>query len=751
MTPFRELDELETGFDTEWECGVFRRDRVLRSPSRRHAAWGYRVEPVEDDTWDYELPETGGVAKWTGTAEQLAFRERVLQAHITRSGGKKNTAPKPDLRDDQLALIPGLPEQMKMRSVAANAAGDLLRAANADLQTARAAGHADALRTMRITAASGYRGRAHQRRVWLGNFVGYYNDTMEARSRIADGPHSDAALRYMLEVFQIPKRVAAPGYSNHQSGIAIDFQQVRVRGQEVRNSTHSAAVAKWHPTWFFGWLQANAARFGFEPYTFEPWHWEYRSGRVYETVRVQESEFESPPVQTGSYLGGLIHTFQSKSVPRVNVSVFCPAAAIGKSSVDVLVYAHGLIYGPCAAPKALPKGLIDEQPFTLGRIVHDTGHPIVLVVPFFDWQARGNVTTFGATARALKNPDNLNRLVEECLDTIGVQAGAAQPSLARLILAGHSRGYAFLEPLGRAYGKVARLQGALASLAAVWALDTTYSYGDNDTDANLEWVKRPGTGVRVSVVYLAGSGTAPGAKRLARIGRGSVRVVERNPQDYRTSYEAKYGRKYRGVPHCDVPGNELPALLRELKPERQPESETAPLRRIYPDALMEHLSHLASHAETEDEAADRVLPLVGLAMGKLPAIMTRRLTGAQASIPRIAAAIRAAEPQLTAAIGRIARSLYRRPNVRPLLQALPSIVRQTIDALARLAASGHSIPESEALRTLARQSVRVLGSRPLRGQALSRSRALDARLHRHLGPEIEPHARSVAPEKPLAC
>src|SRR5262249_11947274 len=210
-------------------------------------------------------------------------------------------------------------------------------------------------------------------------------------------------------------------------------QQVRVRGHEVRNSTRVAAVAKWQATWFFAWLQASAARFGFVPYTVEPWHWEHRFARVPESARARESELEFPPVQTSSYLGGMIHTFQSRSVPRVKVSVFCPAVAIGKSSVDVLVYAHGLIYGPCVAPKALPKGLIDEQPFALGRIVHETGQPIVLVVPLFDWQARGRVTTVGATARALKNPDNVNRLVQECLEVIGIQSGAA-PSLSRLIL-----------------------------------------------------------------------------------------------------------------------------------------------------------------------------------------------------------------------------------------------------------------------------------------------------------------------------
>lgn len=52
-------------------------------------------------------------------------------------------------------------------------------------------------------------------------------------------------------------KVARPGYSNHQSGIAIDFK------------------TKANPK-IFPWLQANAARFGWKnTVPSEPWHWEW--------------------------------------------------------------------------------------------------------------------------------------------------------------------------------------------------------------------------------------------------------------------------------------------------------------------------------------------------------------------------------------------------------------------------------------------------------------------------------------------
>jgi hypothetical protein len=53
---------------------------------------------------------------------------------------------------------------------------------------------------------------------------------------------------------------APPGYSNHQSGIAMDIQT---------NGSRS------HPA--YRWLRDNAGRFGFRnTVASEPWHWEYR-------------------------------------------------------------------------------------------------------------------------------------------------------------------------------------------------------------------------------------------------------------------------------------------------------------------------------------------------------------------------------------------------------------------------------------------------------------------------------------------
>jgi peptidoglycan hydrolase-like protein with peptidoglycan-binding domain/murein DD-endopeptidase MepM/ murein hydrolase activator NlpD/LAS superfamily LD-carboxypeptidase LdcB len=220
---------------------------------------------------------------WQGTADQIAFRDRVLNAHIAQSRKKAGKA-KRDLPPGELGIVPGTKIEMGLEAAAA--AGRLLEAANADLAKAQATGHADALRTIRLTANSGYRNSDKQRKLWLSYFMaknGYYDRTQKARERLADGPHSDQAVKYMLTPvkaggFGLRGRIAAPGYSNHQGGIAIDFWQDRKKGHNVYNDSGDAARAKWRSTWFHGWLKANAAKFGFQPIPTEEWHWEYRPG-----------------------------------------------------------------------------------------------------------------------------------------------------------------------------------------------------------------------------------------------------------------------------------------------------------------------------------------------------------------------------------------------------------------------------------------------------------------------------------------
>jgi hypothetical protein len=61
--------------------------------------------------------------------------------------------------------------------------------------------------------------------------------------------------------------VAPPGGSPHHSGRAIDFY--------LGVPNDSANIAALRSTPAYRWMVCNAVRFGFTPYSAEPWHWEF--------------------------------------------------------------------------------------------------------------------------------------------------------------------------------------------------------------------------------------------------------------------------------------------------------------------------------------------------------------------------------------------------------------------------------------------------------------------------------------------
>jgi LAS superfamily LD-carboxypeptidase LdcB len=209
---------------------------------------------------------------WRASPEQIAFREAVLAAHIAlrSKGGKRK--PARDLPESALKAVPSL--KVRMRAHAADAAGHLLAEAREALAEARNAGDADARRTVGLGATSGYRSPKDQLELWRGYFPKYYAATETARSEAIGGEHGPAARKIALQ--ETAQWIGAPGFSNHNAGIAIDFKQARTRNSTIRNSSTRTELARWRKTWFYDWLVANAANYGFQPYAKEPWHWEYR-------------------------------------------------------------------------------------------------------------------------------------------------------------------------------------------------------------------------------------------------------------------------------------------------------------------------------------------------------------------------------------------------------------------------------------------------------------------------------------------
>jgi hypothetical protein len=160
------------------------------------------------------------------------------------------------------------------------------------------------------------------------------------------------------------------------------------------------------------------------------------------------------------------------------------------------------------------------------------------------------------------------------------------------------------------------------------------------------------------------------------------------------------------------------------------EAELAPIRRVYPDVLMEHLGHAATLARDEAEAEAFIGALVPLATALLPRLAPSAARVAARGIPQAVGMMRTIAPRLIAGVARTTRMLRQNPATRQLVRALPAVVRSTVADLARQYARDQRLAPQAAGRTLARHTARVLSS-PLRAvQAYRRSQALDRQYHR---------------------
>jgi hypothetical protein len=148
--------------------------------------------------------------------------------------------------------------------------------------------------------------------------------------------------------------------------------------------------------------------------------------------------------------------------------------------------------------------------------------------------------------------------------------------------------------------------------------------------------------------------------------------------------------------------------------EDESEAMANPLRRVYPDAMMEHLGHAAAEAETEAEAEAMIGALVPLAAGL-----------ARKAAPHVAKST----PQLVRGLSTVTHTLRRNPATRQLVRVVPTIAAQTTQRLARQAAHGRPVTPRRAIRTLAQQTARVLSDPRARHHAVRRARALDRRYH----------------------
>jgi hypothetical protein len=209
---------------------------------------------------------------------------------------------------------------------------------------------------------------------------------------------------------------------------------------------------------------------------------------------------------------------------------------------------------------------------------------------------------------------------------------------------------------------------------------------------------------------LEGEGEFEGEQFLSTIARGIGGLLGETELEGEGEFEGELESEFEGELEGEGEGEG------ELEFEGETEYELNPVRRVYPDAMMEHLGHAAAEAESEAAAEAFLGALLPIAARALPSVMR-------------------AAPRLIPQIGRIARVLRRNPATRPLVRAIPTIVQRTANTLARQAARGRPITARGALRVLDRQTSRALRNPYQRRRILHRARVIDRRYHHRGGPQ----------------
>lgn len=211
---------------------------------------------------------------WPGARpEELDFMRRVYAAHLARSGTRG--AFSPDIARERLGEVG---DGVLLGAGPARDARALLAAARTALKVAKAQKpkpDALAVATASIGPLSGYRPASRQFALWNRAFPGYFAETMPIRAALPGGPLGPQAVDETVEF--VRHHLAAPGYSLHNSGKALDVTTT-VNGETLISDRKQREA--WRASWFYDWLNKSAPSFGFHenPKIDEPWHWEWRGG-----------------------------------------------------------------------------------------------------------------------------------------------------------------------------------------------------------------------------------------------------------------------------------------------------------------------------------------------------------------------------------------------------------------------------------------------------------------------------------------
>lgn len=368
----------------------------------------------------------------------------------------------------------------------------------------------------------------------------------------------------------IDLRMGVPGLPVKEINTRVD----RATAAKVGTAAKMGNLVRMYRSPVYKWMSLRASEFGWYPYRNEPWHWEYNPPGLkerFEGATRGDAEEDFQGEEGGTVPPALLRTFTAKAL-GVRVAVYVTQAARNARQVEMMVFAHGLdLCKPVLSNR--PATFITGRPFILGDLVEAAGRPIVLVVPFLDWERLdANRMAFGRKWHRLAQPASFNQVAAEALEQVrAITGSAAPPTTSRLILAGHSRAYGFFDALAHEHDAPDMRTGALASPLHVWALDTTYSAPIADWRA---WL-RSREDIHATVVYRHGTYRTrdSGVRELATGVRGKEFVKLAAASSGRLVTVPVAAGK---VSHCGIPAAYLPELLAALpaiSPAREQEAE----------------------------------------------------------------------------------------------------------------------------------------------------------------------------------
>lgn len=250
---------------------------------------------------DHGDPATPGfhlvpLLRFDHTADLEEFEETVLEQHVKRADRSKVRAK--SIPESELMVVEG---KFKLRTQAAIACRLLLAEARgalnkekadfakkskkeqeAELAESKKSQIVHVSKVTYIGLSSAYRSFEYDAALWHSYFrTKYYPENvakLSSISRSQGGKHGWKAAQMMVAF--IAKRKAAPGFSNHTNGIAVDFV-TKEGGETLQAETgHNEKAlnkvnARWERSWFYKWIDSHKENYHVHRIPTEAWHWEF--------------------------------------------------------------------------------------------------------------------------------------------------------------------------------------------------------------------------------------------------------------------------------------------------------------------------------------------------------------------------------------------------------------------------------------------------------------------------------------------